>query len=100
MDESTTNIQVGNRLFELRKNMSLKQIDVANCLDISTSAYSRIERGECSSTVRELTQLSIFFNVTVNWILGIDEDSNLTTKENLELTNYKQYLVFKRNRKK
>lgn len=99
MEESIINIRVGNKLFELRKDKSLNQIDVANYIGISASAYSRIERGECSATVRELIMLSELFEVSITWILGICEDSTMTAKESLELEKYKNYLKFKRTNK-
>ncbi len=51
------NAQIGNKIRRLRENKGFSQEDMAEKLQISRSAYSRIENGETNSWVNHLNKL-------------------------------------------
>jgi len=63
------------RLKELRNLMNLTQADVAAQLLISRETYSRYETGEREMTYDALINLAELFSVSVDYILGRQENS-------------------------
>lgn len=61
-----------NRLKQLRENHLLLQRDVARFLNISTSAYGFYETGARNMSAETAKKLAIFFNVSVDYLLGND----------------------------
>ncbi|MBR1431654.1 helix-turn-helix transcriptional regulator [Ruminococcus sp.] len=57
-------------LKELRQEKGDTQSDVASALNISQKAYSYYERGEREPSIDMLIQISNYFNVTVDYLLG------------------------------
>lgn len=57
-------------LKELRQEKGDTQSDVARALNISQKAYSYYERGEREPSIDMLIQISNYFNVTVDYLLG------------------------------
>jgi len=100
MEYIGVDIEVGDRLYTARMDSSLKQIDVANLIGISRGSYSRIERGSRPITPKELLRISKALNVSILWILGENEDTELTKKEAFEIEEYKKYLIYKRKEQK
>jgi transcriptional regulator with XRE-family HTH domain len=58
------NNSIGNKLKELRKQKGLSQEEVSEVLNISQSAYARIEKGESSSWAAHLDKIAEFYGVT------------------------------------
>lgn len=63
------NVEIGQRIRELRKRRSLKQKVLASYLGMSVSNLSRIERGKKSITIEELCMLSKGLNTSVEYLL-------------------------------
>ena len=61
-----------NRLKELREKKELFQSDVAKFLGISTPAYSYYENSKRNMPAETAIKLSKFFNVSVDYLLGIE----------------------------
>lgn len=61
-----------NRLKELREKKELFQSDVAKFLGISTPAYSYYENNKRNMPAETAIKLSKFFNVSVDYLLGIE----------------------------
>lgn len=61
-----------NRLKELREKKELFQSDVAKFLGISTPAYSYYEANKRNMPTETAIRLSKFFNVSVDYLLGVD----------------------------
>lgn len=59
----------GKRLRKLRELKGLSQNDLSKILGISRTAYVKYETGE-SRPVRKINELSKFFNVSTDYILG------------------------------
>lgn len=64
-----------NRLKELREKKELFQSDVAKFLGISTPAYSYYEANKRNMPTETAIKLSKFFNVSVDYLLGVDTNN-------------------------
>ena len=64
----------GNRLRELRKAAGMKQQELANLLDVTTTHLSDIERGNTTTSMARLDQLCEYFNVSADYLLGFTDD--------------------------
>lgn len=86
------------RLKELRKEKDVMQKDVANFLDISSSAYGFYEQGKRTPTSDIVVKLAKYFDVSTDYLLGKTDERNyhlvqaiarinrLTNYENLDVT--------------
>ncbi len=60
-----------HRLKEIRRSKRLSQQEVADFLEIDTTSYGRMERGERRLTVERLEKLATLFECSPAEILGI-----------------------------
>lgn len=61
------------RLRDLREDHDLTQKELAKLLSFTTSAYSKIERGERTLTAEVLIYLSNFYDVSTDYLLGLTD---------------------------
>lgn len=61
------------RLKGLRENKDLKQEEIAKTLNITQSAYSYYELGKRQIPSDALIKLAIFYNTSVDYILGLTD---------------------------
>lgn len=61
------------RLRELRKENKLTTTELAEKLNISQSSISRWENGERRPNIKELYNIALFFNVTSDYLLGLED---------------------------
>lgn len=61
------------RIRDLREDNDLKQIDIANYLGIAQTVYSRYERGFQTIPVEHLIKLAEYYNVSTDYLLGIEK---------------------------
>lgn len=74
-----------NRLKELRKRNNLTQQDMANLLFTTQQNYSRYEKGQIEPDYKTLKQLSNYFQVSIEYILGYEETEFIAiTKEEFQ----------------
>ncbi len=59
-----------NRIRDLREDMDLRQIDVANATGIDQKTLSNYETGKTNPDSFAIIALSRFFNVTTDYLLG------------------------------
>src|SRR4026208_304765 len=62
--------ELGRRIRERRETRGLKQLDIANALQISPHAVSKWERGENAPDIIVVGPLARILGVTTDWILG------------------------------
>ena len=62
-----------SRIKDLREDKDLKQVVIANYLGIRQNSYSQIEKGINNLQVDHLIKLADFYNVSVDYILGITD---------------------------
>lgn len=70
------NIQIANRLLELRKAHGLSQEQLADSLGISRQAVSKWERAEASPDTDNLICLAKLYNISLDSLLQIEENNN------------------------
>lgn len=58
------------RIRDLREDHDLKQITVANILQITQSTYSKYERGAREIPLASLIKLADFYDTTTDYLLG------------------------------
>jgi class 3 adenylate cyclase len=63
--------QLGERIRDQRVKRRLRQVDIANALQISAQAVSKWERGENAPDIAILGDLSRLLGVSIEWLLGI-----------------------------
>lgn len=64
-----------NRLAQLRESRGLKQKEVAKILNVNAGNYSRYEKGTLTPTTETLIEISKLYNVSIDYILGLDKSS-------------------------
>ena len=61
------------RIRDLREDRDLSQAEIAGILNVSQSTYSRYESGYLDVPSEILIALSKFYNVSVDYILGLTD---------------------------
>lgn len=62
------------RLRDLREDADLNQTAVAKFLGMSQTGYSKYETGENDVPTEVLINLSLFYNTSVDYILGLTNE--------------------------
>ena len=62
-----------DRLIDLREEKNLSQTKVATIIQTSQQQYSKYESGESELPVRALVSLAQFYNVSADYILGLND---------------------------
>lgn len=62
------------RLKELREDRDLKQINIANLLDMKQPQYARYEIGKRDLPLDNLIELAKFYNTSTDYILGLTNE--------------------------
>ena len=87
---------LGERIATLRKSKGISQEELADVLFTSRQAISKWERGESDPDIDRLKDLAIYFNVSIDYLLGYDVESssvNSFIKKLQECLNNKTYSV-------
>ena len=64
----------GRRIRELRTEKNLTQKSLAVILECNQSMITRWEREECEPTETVIKRAAIFFNVSADYLLGLEDD--------------------------
>ena len=67
------------RLIEARKRKKLSQTQAAEALMITQQQLSRYEKGSNEIPIRYLIQLCKLYEVSADWVLGLDESPYKST---------------------
>ena len=62
------------RLKDLREDKDLRQLDIAQILNISKQAYGYYESGKRKLQIDDLITLSKFYKVSTDYILGLTDN--------------------------
>lgn len=73
-----------NRIRDLREDMDLRQIDVANATGIDQKTLSNYETGKTNPDSYSLIKLADFFQVSIDYLLGY---SKLNIKSDKDILN-------------
>lgn len=71
---------LGNRIRELRKLRGVSQVDLAKALNVTKQSVSNWENANIQPSIDMLISLSEYFNVSTDYLLGLDQ------REYLEIT--------------
>ena len=82
---------ISNRLKGLRKEKDVMQKDVANFLDISSSAYGFYEQGKRTPTSDIVVKLAEYFDVSTDYLLGKTDNRNIEIKNNNDTNKEKDF---------
>ena len=66
-------IQIGENMKELRRGLGVTQEQLASYLGVTSQAISKWERGECYPDISLLPMIAVYFNVSVDDLLGISK---------------------------
>ena len=67
-------VQIGDKIKELRKRDSRKQEDLAKALGVTAQAVSRWESGGCYPDMSMLPAIANFFHVSIDSLFGYSND--------------------------
>lgn len=65
------------RIRDLREDRDLTQQQIADILGTSQTMYARYERGANEMPIRHLLTLCKFYDVSADYILGIDKNKKI-----------------------
>ncbi|AXQ19354.1 XRE family transcriptional regulator [Lactobacillus johnsonii] len=80
-----------NRIKEIRQEKKLSQKDLAKKLNISQQAISLYEKGDRELKLETWQKLADFFNVPVDYLLGISKDRSTLTIDDLNPEEQEAY---------
>ena len=66
-------MEIGKIVKELRIQNNISQEDLANALQMQQSSISKWERGSTIPSADKIVLLAKFFNVTSDYLLGLDK---------------------------
>ena len=79
----------GERIKKLRKEKGLTQQQLGEMLGVQKSAIAKYENGRVPNLKKEtLSRLAEIFNVTPNYLLGIDEPAYHGHSHNIDIPLY------------
>lgn len=86
------------RLKELRLLLGYSQAELSNLLNIKQPSYNRWEKGTGEPDIYKLIQLSKIFNVSIDYLIGNENESGIIINDSIEipsdeknlLTNYRK----------
>ncbi|MGN0431562.1 MAG: helix-turn-helix domain-containing protein [Lachnospiraceae bacterium] len=68
-EKKSTNVEIGNRLREIRENLSKSQAELAEILDVSDDHYRKLESGTTSLTIEKVRLLYEKLHVDPTYLL-------------------------------
>ena len=80
-----------NRLKEIRQEKNLSQTDIAKALGVTRQAISLYEKGDREPKLETWEKLADFFNVPVDYLLGISKDRSTLTIDDLNPEEQEAY---------
>ena len=76
---------------ELREELNIKQKEIANILNISRGLYSQYEIADKIIFVYHLNTLSNYFNVPIDYLLGLtSQKKKVTSKSQIDINSFAQ----------
>lgn len=75
----------GDRLLALRKARNLKPEDISSEFGVSPRAYYSYESGDRDPSTLTLAKMAIYFGVSADYLIGIENKTSPKLEENEEL---------------
>ena len=77
---------LGERIQQRRQQLGLSQQEASEKLDLSTSFFSRVERGEKVASLETLIKIAIFFGFSLDFLLQDSLEKSISDKLQAELS--------------
>ena len=81
------NIEIGERIIEIRENLNMTRESFSEMVDISTVFLGQIERGEKSLSIKTLKKIIDFSGASADYILSGKEEKNTTIDKITKVLN-------------
>ena len=81
----------GKKLKELRQEKGLTQSQLATILDCNQSMITRWEKQECEPTESVIRKVSVYFNISADYLIGLEDDAGVKIYGN----NYNNFGIHK-----
>ena len=91
--------ELGNKLRIARKAKNMNQGDVCKAIGIDQSTYSKLENGKYDIQLSILYSLSDCLEVSIQWLLDLDNEDGFTNKERSIINQFKNFIISTRKRK-
>ena len=69
----------GKRLKELRNEQKLSQTELAERLQTTQSTIGKYEREELQPNIDVIIQICLYFNITADYLLGLEDETGAKT---------------------
>ena len=89
--------EFGRKVFKLRKAAKLKQIELAEKIDVSRALISMWETGRITELkASNLEKLALYFEKPSSWFIGVNQTSHITPThgDNFKLSSPSSRLDF------
>ncbi len=91
MSKADSNLyDISEKLKNLRVNKGLTQKQLGEFIGLSKGTVSNYERGAKLPTIETLKILATYFNVPSDYLLGIDEDSNIEPDNLINISEFSE----------
>ena len=87
VEANINNNAAAERLKQLRIEHDLSQETIANALNISRREYWRFEQPEYNGSIQRYVQLACYYNISLDYILGICDEKKQLDKERVFFVN-------------
>lgn len=89
-------VSMGNRMLIARLSKNIKQSEMSNLLGLSQPSYSHIETGKREITISQLYTIADALDVSIAWLLDLENLNGLTDADLLKIEEYKRFLISQR----
>lgn len=79
----------------IRKEKGLKQKEVAKIIGVSETCYAGYEQGYREPDFRTLKKLVVFFDVSADYLLGLEDETGAKTYISNSFNNFSNNGTFK-----
>ncbi len=88
MEEMNLTQKIGNKLRLLRTEKGLRQEDMAEKLNLSVSAYAKLERGETDITLSRIEQIAGYYGLKALEMINMEKKSDFAFNNTNQSTFY------------
>lgn len=75
---------ISKSLISLRKEKNITQTQIANFLNVKRTTYTNWEIGRTEISVDNVNKIAVFYEVNIDYILGLDDFKKCTYDDNLD----------------
>ncbi len=76
-------MKLNEKIKELRKEKGITQLELSKALNVEKYIISNWEQGRSAPSAEDLTSLAVFFDISVDFLLGLEDDLGIITTNRL-----------------